>query len=80
MKTETEIIDRLFLELSQFSQATTARETQLIKQALNLRDALRETLTYIEHNDGTTIKQREVDSRWKRWCDLAHKSNTEDAT
>jgi|CXWL01.1.fsa_nt_gi hypothetical protein len=29
---DTEVIDKLFLELSQFSQATTAREAQLLKE------------------------------------------------
>jgi hypothetical protein len=38
----TESIDRLFLELSQFTQATTAKELELVQE----RDALRLMVTW----------------------------------
>ena len=34
----TEAIDRLYLELSQFTRATTGREVELMKKAEDLRD------------------------------------------
>ncbi|MFA5187643.1 MAG: hypothetical protein WC551_14275 [Patescibacteria group bacterium] len=38
---ETEILDKLFLELSQFTKARTAREIRLAEQELFLRGELR---------------------------------------
>lgn len=40
MTTETESIDRLFLELSQFTKATTAKEIELARRVVKLEAAL----------------------------------------
>ena len=42
MNKQTEAIDRLFLELSQFTQATTAKELGLSDRAKRAEDALRD--------------------------------------
>lgn len=42
MNKQTEAIDRLFLELSQFTQATTAKELELTNRTKRAEDALRD--------------------------------------
>lgn len=44
MKTDTDTIDMLFLELSQFSKATTRRERELIRLNAELLKALNDLL------------------------------------
>ena len=56
---ETSIIDQLFLELSQFTQATTARELALQRRIDALAADLEETrrqLSLLEHRSGLSAE------------------------
>ena len=59
---ETEIIDRLFLELSQFTKAKTLKELQLQKEVQKLSSAL----LWCWDNFSTTNEIRDKD----RWHDI----------
>ena len=48
----TESIDRLFLELSQFTQATTAKESALRDEVLRLKTAMRPFVRLVETTSG----------------------------
>ena len=53
---ETETIDRLFLELSQVTQATTAKELALQNEVAALREQLRQIGDYThDHSTGPAV-------------------------
>jgi hypothetical protein len=60
----TESIDRLFLELSQFTQATTARELALKDEVLRLRTAMRPFVVLVETTSGRVPYENLSAANW----------------
>jgi len=55
---ETETIDRLFLELSQFAKAQTARELELAAEVGSLANSLNNVQKYCPHHVQDDIRER----------------------
>ena len=60
----TESIDRLFLELSQFTQATTAKELALRDEVLRLRTAMRPFVVLAETTSGRVAHENLSAANW----------------
>ena len=63
---ELDIINKLFLELSQVATATTKRELELEARILRLRDCLEYVVSYGEHGTFDAAKETlQEDDNWK---------------
>ena len=61
---ETEAIDRLFLELSQVTQATTAREIELISRVNAMKVAMKPFAELVNNTSGRIPHERLSAADW----------------
>jgi len=69
---DLEMINKLFLELSQFATATTSREVKLINMLKDANDALRTSMA-IASREGQTVNWASYTAQLKKVLDEQHK-------
>jgi hypothetical protein len=74
---DLETINKLYLELSQFATAKTAKELALEEQVKNGREAIEDALMHLDTNydaDGNSMKESDASRVLHDWIDLGKPS------